>query len=139
LTMPRPIRPTDFQPRGRPMPQDFSDRDVHDPRPSSPVVPVKLTLDSTIRFRCHKDIACFNKCCESIDIMLTPYDVLRLKQRLGLSSHEFLARHTRMFDMDAHGMPGLKMKTKEGSTACQFLTPEGCGVYEDRPAACRYY
>ncbi|BAU50107.1 50S rRNA methyltransferase [Sulfurifustis variabilis] len=121
------------------MSQEFSDRGVHDPRPSSPVVPVKLTLDSTIQFQCRKGIACFNKCCESIDIMLTPYDVLRLKTRLGMSSQEFLARHTTLFDMDAHGMPGLKMKTREGSTACQFLTPEGCGVYEDRPAACRYY
>jgi hypothetical protein len=41
--------------------------------------------------------------------------------------------------MDAHGMPGLKLNTKDGSTACTFLTPEGCSVYADRPSACRYY
>jgi hypothetical protein len=71
--------------------------------------------------------------------MLTPYDILRLKNRLGLTSAEFLEKHTVTFDMDAHGIPGIRMKTKPGTAECQFLTPEGCGVYEDRPAACRYY
>ena len=41
---------------------------------------------------CHKGIACFNKCCQSIDIMLAPYDILRLKKRLGMCPAEFLAR-----------------------------------------------
>lgn len=121
------------------MSQDFNDPNIKDPRPTSPVVPVKLGLDVTIQFRCHKDIACFNKCCENISIMLTPYDILRLKNRLGIASAEFLEKHATVFEMDAHGLPGIKMKTKERSAACQFLTPEGCGVYEDRPAACRYY
>ena len=121
------------------MSQDFNDPSIKDPKPTSPIVPVRLGLDDSIQFRCRKGIACFNKCCENIDIMLTPYDILQLKNRLNLSSAEFIAKHTRQFEMDAHGMPGLKMKTKEDSQACQFLTPEGCGVYEDRPAACRYY
>ena len=71
--------------------------------------------------------------------MLTPYDILRLKNRLGISSREFLDNHATVFEMDGHGMPGIRMKTKPGSAACLFLTPEGCGVYEDRPSACRYY
>jgi Fe-S-cluster containining protein len=121
------------------MNQDFNDPTIQDPRPASPVVPVKLGLDDTIRFRCRPGIACFNKCCQNINIMLTPYDILRLKQRLGITSAELLARHATVFEMDAHGMPGIKMKTKEGTAECQFLTPEGCGVYQDRPAACRYY
>lgn len=121
------------------MSQDFSDPTIQDPRPSSPVVPVKLGLDDTIQFRCRPGIACFNKCCQNINIMLTPYDILRLKSRLGITSAEFLDKHASVFEMDAHGMPGIKMKTKPGTSECQFLTPEGCGVYEDRPAACRYY
>jgi Fe-S-cluster containining protein len=121
------------------MSQDFNDPGIQDPRPSSPVVPVKLGLDDTIQFRCRPGIACFNKCCQNINIMLTPYDILRLKNRLGVTSAEFLDKHATVFDMDAHGLPGIKMKTKEGTAECQFLTPRGCGVYEDRPAACRYY
>lgn len=107
--------------------------------PSTPVVPVQLDLDSEFQFRCHKDIACFNQCCQNIDILLTPYDILRLKNHFGISSREFIAGYTVDCQLDGHGMPGLKLKTREGSTACLNLTPEGCGVYADRPAACRYY
>lgn len=107
--------------------------------PSSPITPVRLDADSRFAFSCHQGIACFNKCCQSIDISLTPYDILRLKNRLGLSSREFLFRHTVPFAMDGHGMPGLKLRTRDDTTACGFLTPTGCGVYSDRPTACRYY
>jgi hypothetical protein len=33
----------------------------------------------------------------------------------------------------------VKLKPVAGGSACQFMTPEGCSVYEDRPTACRYY
>ena len=58
------------------------------------VVHEKYGLDSKFKFRCHKDIKCFTKCCSNIDILLTPYDVLRLKKRLKLSSAEFLSNYT---------------------------------------------
>ena len=106
---------------------------------TSPIQPVELDPDSPFQFNCHKGIACFNACCKNIDITLTPYDILRLKRRLNLSSSEWVARYTVPFEMDAHGMPGLKLATKPGTSECMFLTKEGCGVYEDRPAACRYY
>ncbi len=105
----------------------------------SPILPVQLGLDENFQFRCRKGIACFNKCCENIDILLTPYDIVRLKNRLGVSSREFIDSYTTDFAMDGQGTPGLKLATKPGSASCVNLTPEGCGVYEDRPAACRYY
>ena len=105
----------------------------------SPVKPVKLSLDDTVQFNCHKGVACFNECCRNIDIQLTPCDILRLRGRLGVSSSEFVARYTLPFEMDGHGMPGLKLATQPGSRACVFLEEKGCGVYEDRPVACRYY
>lgn len=106
---------------------------------ASPIEPRELTPESRFRFRCHENIACFNACCSNIDITLTPYDVLRLKRRLRSSSKEFVARYTVPFEMDAHGMPGLKMVTKPDTSECAFLGDKGCTVYEDRPAACRYY
>lgn len=105
----------------------------------SPVQPTELTLDSTVQFDCHPGVSCFNACCKNIDITLTPYDILRLKKRLGLTSQELVARFTTPFEMDHHGMPGLKLLTKPGKSACVFLRESGCSVYEDRPAACRYY
>lgn len=38
-----------------------------------------------------------------------------------------------------HSMRGLKPQTRDGSAACIRLTPDGCGVHCDRPAACRYF
>ena len=116
----------------------MSDNNLNPPH-QSPVVPNMLTDDSNLRFRCHKDIACFNACCKNIDITLAPYDILRLQQRLDMSSADFLPKYTAPFEMDAEGMPGVKLKPVEGGTACQFMTDEGCSVYEDRPTACRYY
>lgn len=41
--------------------------------------------------------------------------------------------------MDQNGIAGVKLRPVENGTACQFMNPEGCGVYGDRPTACRYY
>ncbi len=121
------------------MAADDLDKIKHEIPWQSPVQPVELTLDSEIQFNCHKGISCFNACCKNIDITLMPYDILRLKRRAGLTSSQWVARHTLPYPMDAHEMPGLKMATKPGSTECVLLEESGCGVYEDRPTACRYY
>jgi Fe-S-cluster containining protein len=109
------------------------------PIPGSPVVPNQLSGDTVIQFRCHKGIDCFNACCRNIDIMLTPYDIIRLKQRLGITSTEFLREYTYPFEFAKDSVAGVKLKPVEGGTACQFMTDEGCSVYADRPTACRYY
>jgi len=95
--------------------------------------------DKIISFSCHKGIGCWNACCANIDITLTPYDVLRLKTRLGISSSDFLRQYTVPFELEKDGIAGVKFKPVEDGTACQFMRPEGCSVYEDRPTACRYY
>ena len=105
----------------------------------SPVVPEMLKLNDKIRFNCYKGISCFNACCKQADITLAPFDIIRLKQRLGMSSEEFLAKHAVPFQMDATGLPGLKLRTEDERPVCLFVTDEGCSVYEDRPSACRYY
>lgn len=114
--------------------------DINDsPFAQSPVVPTSYDGSKVIQFSCHKGIACFNACCKNIDITLTPYDILRLKRRLGLTSGEFLLGFTVPYEMEKDGIAGVKFKPVEGGTACQFMTDEGCSVYKDRPTACRYY
>ncbi len=108
-------------------------------RPGSPVLPVQLWSEDRFRFRCHTGIACFNKCCENIDILLTPWDIVRMARRFGLNTRETIDRYSTDDRMDAQGMPALKLARKPESTACVHLGPEGCGIYADRPAACRYY
>ncbi len=114
-----------------------TDQDV--PFPESPVLPAMMDGGKTIQFRCHRGVACWNACCSNIDISLTPYDILRLKRRLGLTSTEFLARYTVPYEMEKDGIAGVKLRPVEDGTACRFMQPEGCGVYADRPTACRYY
>lgn len=106
----------------------------------SPVVPNKLGGADKIKFNCYKGISCFNACCKQADITLTPYDIVRLKTRLGISSGEFIKKYTVPFEMDGHGTPGIKLRTEDQQPVCLFLEGDnGCGVYEDRPSACRYY
>ncbi len=109
------------------------------PYKAPPVMPKMLDGGYRIQFRCHRGVKCWNVCCSNIDITLTPYDILRLKNRLGLSSGEFLQKYTVPYEMDKDGMPGVKLRPVAGGTACPFMVPEGCSVYEDRPTACRYY
>lgn len=106
----------------------------------SAVDKVQLTLKSEFRFKCHNEISCFTKCCNNIDIMLTPYDVVALKKRLGISSEEFLEKYTyAQTDGKANfPIPYLRMADDE-ARSCPFVSAEGCTVYEDRPANCRYY
>lgn len=105
----------------------------------SPNMPAMLTADSKFKFSCHKGISCFNDCCRRADVTLAPYDIVRLKKRLGMTSAEFLNSHTVPFPMDQDKVPGLKMRTDDDG-ACLLLDGDnGCSVYEDRPTVCRYY
>lgn len=96
--------------------------------------------NSTFRFRCHKDIACFTRCCADLDLVLTPYDIVRLKNRLQCSSDEFLDRYTVTKFNKHHRFPMINLKMDlDQNRRCPFVRPEGCTIYEDRPGACRIY
>lgn len=106
---------------------------------TSPAIPTLLTGQTIISFRCYPGISCFNRCCKQADITLTPYDVVRLKQRFNLSSEEFLKHYTVPFQMDTDGLPGLKLRTNDDGACLLLHDAQGCTVYEDRPVVCRYY
>jgi Fe-S-cluster containining protein len=85
-------------------------------------------------------VPCFTECCGKLELPLTPYDVLRLKKRLDVSSSTFLDDYTEVKIETAHGFPefSLRMDADKGKR-CPFVTEQGCTVYEDRPGACRVY
>jgi uncharacterized protein len=95
---------------------------------------------NTFSFSCHKGVSCFIRCCAALQLILTPYDILRVKNRLGLSSDRFLETytHTRIDRHPRFPMVLLRMNN-DPAQACPFVSPEGCTVYEDRPGACRIY
>lgn len=102
------------------------------------VMPKKLTLESRIQFRCHPDVSCFTACCGNINIILTPFDILRLRRHLNLTADEFLLRFTAPTYLEKTDLPGVKIHLDEKGR-CPFVTPEGCTVYSMRPSTCRYY
>ncbi len=91
-------------------------------------------------FACHPGVPCFTECCRDLKLLLTPYDILRLKKRLADTMPDFLDEHTRTEPDEQRGFPMvfLEMNDNERRT-CPFVSEKGCTVYEDRPAACRTY
>ena len=100
----------------------------------------QMSLVSSFRFGCHEEIPCFNKCCGDVNIFLTPYDVLRMKNRLKMESEEFLEKYTQIPIEKSHKFPIVKLKMgKSDGLPCLLVTEEGCSIYEDRPWPCRMY
>lgn len=100
----------------------------------------RMGMDSRFCFRCHKGVPCFNECCRDVNIFLTPYDIIRLKNRLGMTSEEFIKKYTiTPFDQNLK-YPILLLKMEDDDKkSCPFVAEEGCAVYSDRPWACRMY
>ncbi len=100
----------------------------------------RLGLTSRFKFRCHSGLDCFNCCCADVNIVLTPYDVLRMRRRLGLGSEEFLTRYTVMPTLKDQKIPVVLLKMQDNEKkSCHFVGEAGCTIYEDRPWPCRMY
>jgi Fe-S-cluster containining protein len=96
--------------------------------------------NSTFSFDCHNAVKCFTHCCRNINITLHPYDVLRMKRNLGMSSGSFLDTYTVTFIKDNPSFPSLMLKlSDDAEKRCSFLSEQGCSIYQDRPDTCRTY
>jgi uncharacterized protein len=107
----------------------------------SEIPPEQLGYDSKFKFACHKGVKCFTACCRGIDIMLTPYDILTMREKLELTSEEFLAIYTDPHLLEKADLPVVALKLLDDDRkSCPFVKDEeGCTIYEDRPTTCRYY
>ena len=104
------------------------------------IEPRKYTADSRFKFACHKGMECYTHCCRDLNIILTPYDIIRMKNRLGLTCDQFLAIYTKAEMLARTKLPVVTMKMlDDDKKSCPFVTPQGCIIYEDRPVTCRYY
>jgi uncharacterized protein len=104
------------------------------------IQPTRVGLNHSFKFKCHKDVKCFTQCCRGINITLTPYDIIRLKNRLDLSSEEFLSLYTVPRLLEKTDLPIVTLKLDDDDDkSCLFVRDDGCIVYEDRPTSCRYY
>ena len=99
-----------------------------------------LMVQETFRFACHSGVACFTRCCHDADMYLYPYDIVRLKNCLGMTSADFLMKHTITALRDMPYFPNVMLKMSDRpQKPCPFLSPAGCQVYTDRPYSCRAY
>jgi Fe-S-cluster containining protein len=101
---------------------------------------IPLDPSAPFRFSCSPEAVCFNECCRDLNQALTPYDVLRLKRKLGISSQRFLQQYTRRHAGPGSGLPVVTLIPGDPQQfTCPFVSPEGCRVYPDRPSSCRMY
>ncbi len=100
----------------------------------------KLTDDDTFSFSCTPEKKCFTNCCHDLNLLLMPYDILILKNRLGITSGEFLKQYTSVHVGFESGLPVIMLKMEGPYLKCPFLEEgKGCTIYDARPGACRTY
>jgi Fe-S-cluster containining protein len=100
----------------------------------------RIHAKEKIRFDCHPEVACFTRCCKDADMYLYPYDIIRMKNGLGISSDRFLEEYSIQAVRDNPYFPSLMLKmSNDEEKSCPFLSPQGCTIYKDRPFSCRSY
>lgn len=91
-------------------------------------------------FACHDGVDCFTSCCRNLEMYLYPYDIIRLKNRLGIHSEDFMRNYTRLGKGSHPFFPAVLMRMRDNQEqTCPFLDENGCRIYEDRPTSCRTY
>lgn len=101
---------------------------------------IPVHMGDPMNFDCSPENICFNECCRDLNQALTPYDILRLKNNIGMSSQNFLKKYTSFHYGPESGLPVVACKPNPGTGyECPFVTEKGCSVYGDRPGSCRLY
>ena len=62
-----------------------------------------------------------------------------MKKALGINSSEFMEQYTSIAYSAEKRVPVVFLKMNDGDKKCQFMSEKGCGVYANRPWACRMY
>ena len=92
------------------------------------------------QFECHSGVSCFLSCCQNVNMLLFPYDIILMKNAVSMHSADFLREHTVVCSGSHPYFPGLRLKLREDAQcSCPFLQEAGCGIYLNRPSACRTY
>ncbi|HID01951.1 MAG TPA: YkgJ family cysteine cluster protein, partial [Desulfobacterales bacterium] len=71
-------------------------------------------------FHCHEGVDCYMVCCRNVDMFLYPYDVLRLKETLKITSQEFMESNTHLVKGISHPyFPSVMLRlTEDESKSC---------------------
>jgi hypothetical protein len=100
----------------------------------------RIEKGQTFSFRCSPGIGCFNRCCRNLNLFLYPYDVVRLKNHLGITSAEFIDQYVDVVLRPGDHFPEALLRMKEDpERTCIFMETSGCAAYADRPDTCRNF
>ncbi|GBF32871.1 hypothetical protein DCCM_1967 [Desulfocucumis palustris] len=96
-----------------------------------------LAMDHQFNFECQDD--CMGRCCNTISIMLDPWDVEIMARYLQIPGREFLQEYC-VYEVDhEYGWPFARFKHAEKGP-CIFMLKDGkCRVYPARSRNCRTY
>lgn len=107
---------------------------------NSAITSKPINRNDAFSFACHKGVSCFTECCRMLELALSPYDLLRLRYSTGKTSTELLDQFVIMEQTPGEPFPRFYLTMiNDGLASCVFVSPMGCIVYPDRPAACRTY
>jgi len=99
----------------------------------------RLEINHNFQFNCSPGVTCFTECCQDVTIVLTPYDIIRMKKALNITSDEFIDKYTIILPKNDRLIPMVVLKMDEESKKCQLVSDKGCTVYENRPWPCRMF
>jgi len=86
----------------------------------------RLEEGEVFSFKCHEGLECFTRCCRNLNLFLYPYDVLRMKNRLNISSEEFLNVYVDVVLRESNFFPDVLLRMAEDE---QKTILERVGVY----------
>ncbi|PID77835.1 MAG: hypothetical protein CSB21_03235 [Deltaproteobacteria bacterium] len=93
-----------------------------------------------LKFRCGKDLPCFNMCCRNLNQALTGFDILKIARLKNMHTDTFLKKYTFSYTGQQTGFPVVSaFQQPDNDNACIFLKESGCGIYKARPLSCRLY
>ena len=100
----------------------------------------RLGADDTFHFKCYSELSCFNQCCRNLKLLLYPYDVLKLKNHLNISSDAFIDKYVDVVLRENSFFPEVMLlMSQDTEKTCVFLIESGCSVYANRPDTCRTF
>ena len=113
----------------------YIDRDIQ-----KDLLEKRLQNDERFTFRCHEGLECFTRCCRNLNLFLYPYDVIKLKNCLNVSSDQFLDAYADVVLRESNFFPDVLLRMSENEErTCPFLNDSGCTVYPNRPDTCRTF
>jgi Fe-S-cluster containining protein len=97
----------------------------------------EIGMEDSFNFEC--DARCMGRCCNTIKIILDPWDVETMARHLGLSGKDFVDRFCALEEDQDMRWPHVKLYDAEKGP-CAFLMEGGkCMVYPVRSRNCRTY